>query len=167
MTPLIPLAMELARYAPQIIGWLSGSKKAEEAAGQVVAIAESLTGAQGNEALAAISADPNLAMQFRQAMLNHKQAMDAMFLDDRKDARQMQVQTRSWTPPVLAAVVTVGFFGVLWLMLNQGLPEAGRDALLIMLGSLGTAWTAIIGYYFGSSAGSARKDELMAKGSQG
>ena len=38
---------------------------------------------------------------------------------------------------------------------------------IIMLGSLGTAWVSIIAYYFGSSSGSDRKTELMAKASQG
>jgi membrane protein YqaA with SNARE-associated domain len=47
-------------------------------------------------------------------------------------------------------------------MLRNGLPQhGGSEAMLVMLGTLGTAWGGVVAYYFGSSAGSRAKDELM------
>ncbi len=83
-------------------------------------------------------------------------------VDDRKSARDMQVATRSWVPPVLAGVITVGFFGIL-ILLMTGKVQGDNNTILIMLGSLSTAWTGIIAYYFGSSAGSQAKTELLSK----
>lgn len=82
-------------------------------------------------------------------------------VDDRKSARDMQMSTKSLIPAVLATVVTVGFFGILVGMMTRTFVPS--DALYLMLGSLGTAWTGIISFYFGSSAGSQAKDELLRK----
>lgn len=96
-----------------------------------------------------------------------KQAQDLglnfeeLAVDDRKSAREMQVATRSWVPPLLAASVTLGFFAILGGMMFGRMSVADNTALTMMLGSLGTAWTGIIAYYFGSSAGSQAKTELL------
>jgi hypothetical protein len=84
-------------------------------------------------------------------------------VDDRKSARQMQSTTQSWIPGIMAIAVTIGFFGILVGLMTEHFKTS--DALMLMLGSLGTAWTGIIAFYFGSSAGSQKKDELLHQSS--
>jgi hypothetical protein len=81
---------------------------------------------------------------------------------DRDSARQMQRETKDWVPKVLAIVITLGFFGILIWMLLNGMPQTGTEALLMMLGALGTAWTGVVNFYYGSSAGSKAKNDLLA-----
>lgn len=84
--------------------------------------------------------------------------------------REVQIATSDKAPlinkiilPILAAFVTFGFFGILAYMLLYEIPQANKDVLNIMLGSLGTAWIGIIFYYFGSSSGSASKQKQLDK----
>lgn len=90
---------------------------------------------------------------------------ERLAVDDRKSAREMQAVTRSWVPPLLAGSVTLGFFAILIGMMFGKMSVADNTALTMMLGSLGTAWTGIIAYYFGSSAGSQAKTDLLSKAS--
>jgi hypothetical protein len=84
-------------------------------------------------------------------------------VEDRKSAREMQSKTRSLMPPILAGTVTVGFFGIM-VMMFIGKVDSANPAILMMLGSLGTAWTGIIAYYFCSSAGSQAKTDKIDPG---
>ena len=84
---------------------------------------------------------------------------EKLSVEDRKSARDMQSSTRSIIPSVLALSITVGFFGILVGLMTEQFKTS--DALMMMLGSLGTAWTGIIAFYFGSSAGSQAKDQLL------
>ena len=81
---------------------------------------------------------------------------------DRDSARQMQRETKDWVPKVLAIVITLGFFGILIWMLLNGMPKTGTEALLMMLGALGTAWTGVVNFYYGSSAGSKAKNDMLS-----
>ena len=83
-------------------------------------------------------------------------------VEDRKSARDMQSATRSMMPPLLAGAVTIGFFSIMVMMFFNKIDSA-NPAILMMLGSLGTAWTGRIAYYFGSSAGSQAKTDLLSK----
>jgi hypothetical protein len=123
-------------------------------------IAAAMASATPDQLLALKKADQDFAVRMKELDID----LEKVNAGDRADARNLQIQTRSYVPAALAIIVTVGFFGILGYMLGHGLPKdmAGNDALLIMLGALGAAWTGICSFYFGSSMGSARKDDALA-----
>ena len=101
-------------------------------------------------------AEIELQKQAQSLGLNFEQ----LAVEDRKSARDMQTTTQSFIPPLLSIIVTFGFFGILgYLMVTPS--DSANTPLMIMLGCLGTAWTGIIAFYFGSSAGSQKKDQML------
>jgi hypothetical protein len=113
--------------------------------------------ASPDQLLALKKAEQDFAVRMRELEID-LQRIDAA---DRNSARDREVKTGDVTPRALAAAVTLGFFGVLGYMIAYGLPSQGGEALLVMLGTLGTAWGGIVSYYFGSSAGSKEKSDAM------
>lgn len=80
---------------------------------------------------------------------------------DAKSARDMQIATKSSTPTVLTYMITIGFFGILlWMLADPHVIDS--PPLMIMLGSLGTAWTGAVSFWFGTTHGSQNKDRLIA-----
>jgi len=116
-----------------------------------------------------LSADQIAAVKLEEIKFKEQtQALGLNFeqlaVEDRKSARDMQSTTQSLIPPVLSILVTGGFFGILaYLMVTPA--DTSNTPLMIMLGSLGTAWTGIIAFYFGSSAGSRAKDQMLFESS--
>jgi hypothetical protein len=120
-------------------------------------LAEAAKNATPEQLLALKKAEQDFTVRMRELEIDI-QRIDAA---DRDSAREREVKTGDWTPKALAGAVTLGFFGVLGYMIAYGLPSQGGEALLVMLGTLGTAWGGIVSYYFGSSAGSKEKSEAM------
>jgi len=94
---------------------------------------------------------------------DHDTAFAKIDADDRASARGMNIQTHDTTPKYLAYFVTGGFFLTLGYLIVYGKPTAGGDVMLVMVGSLGTAWASIVSFFYGSSAGSAAKTDVINK----
>lgn len=162
---MIPLLAAAASIAPSLARWIGGDK-AGDVADKVATVVNGLTG-QTDPAvgLEAIKADPALVAQFQQAMAAHEAELYRIDAADRDSARQREVATHDRTPAILAYLVTVGFYGTLGYLLVYGAPQHGGEALLVILGGMGTGWAAVMNYYFGSSIGSKQKSvELSALG---
>ncbi|KVD81935.1 hypothetical protein WS62_23555 [Burkholderia sp. ABCPW 14] len=127
--PLIPIAMALAQFAPMIAGWLGGSSAANVAQ-KVVGVAQAVTGTSAPDAaLAAIQADPNLAMQFQTKIVESQVEMAQIAADvtkaelaaDTADTaavnQTMQVEAKADHWPTYSWRPFVGFcFGLLGLL---------------------------------------------------
>lgn len=123
---------------------------------------------------AVMSGSPDVMLKLKQADNEFKSHLadlqlstDQLVTQDTANARAREIAVRDYIPAILAILVTLGFFGVLGYMLILGRPKENGDAFLVMLGALGTAWTAIITYYFGSSLSSRTKDVTIAAMAKG
>ncbi len=135
----------------------------EDTAKDDTAMAAAIQGANPDQLLALKKADQDFAVQMQKLGFENTEALEAIAAGDRANARDREVKTRDWTPRILGLTITLGFFGLLSYLLRHEPPTGSRDILNIMLGSLGSAWIGVVTYYFGSSAGSDRKTELMAR----
>ncbi len=120
----------------------------------VGAVKQAISGATPEQMLALKKADQDFALQMQALGFKNIETLAQIALENTKDARALQVATRSPVPAILAVVVTLGFFGILIGMMAGGLKLSENNSLLIMLGALGAAWGNVINYYFGSSSGS-------------
>lgn len=171
--PLIPILLSLA---PTVASWIMGDKTGA-AVSKVTGIARDILGTDSADGIErAIAADPNLALQFRMAVIQaeadaRRQEFDTLQaqLADVQSARNQTVELAkagsaiAWGAPIVSTLITVGFFVMLYLVIRREIPEGSRDLANIMLGSLGSSFTAVVGYWVGSSAGSAQKTAALEK----
>lgn len=62
---------------------------------------------------------------------------------------------------ILGALIVAGFFALLILLVLSAVPTENKDLLNLVVGSLIGSFSGIVSYFFGSSLGSSKKDELL------
>lgn len=129
----------------------------------VDSVKQALAGVTAEQMLAIKNADQAFAVRMQELGFKQVTDLENIAAADRKDARDMQRTVRSPIPAILSILVTSGYFGVLVGMMVGWLKVSDSQALLLMLGSLGTAWGMVMAFWFGTTSDSGRKTELIAQ----
>jgi hypothetical protein len=128
------------------------------------AIQAAVTGATPEQMLALKQADNDFSARMQALGFAHLEELAQVAAGDRADARNREIKTGdSWTPRLLAAMVLIGWLAVQGFLLTHVVDATMRELIARVLGTLDGALMLVLSYYFGSSAGSAEKNQLIAQ----
>lgn len=176
--PLIPLLLGLA---PTVASWIMGDKTGA-AVEKVTGIARDILGTTDADGIErAVAADPNLALQFKMAVLQaeadaraHTERLRQQDLDEMKariedvaSARSQTVELAkvgspiAWGSSIVSVLAIAVFAGFVYMLFAKVVPEGMKEALLLLGGSAATGYGMVLSYWLGSSSGSAAKDVTL------
>lgn len=171
--PFLPLILGLA---PTVASWIMGDKTGA-AVTKVTGIAREILGADDATGIEkAIAADPNIALQFKMAIIQaeadaRRQEFDTLRanLEDVQSARRQTVELAktgsaiAWGAPIVSVLAIIVFAGFVAMLFAKVVPEGMKEALLLLGGSAATGYGMVLSYWLGSSSGSAAKDATITK----
>ena len=112
--------------------------------------------------LKAAQIEQDFKLQMERLGLGHVEELERLAAADRDSARKREIQTGDiWTPRILATVVVSAWVTIQSILLFHIVSSDMRDLVSRLLGTLDAALLLVLSYYFGSSSGSTRKNELM------
>lgn len=125
------------------------------------AIKTALSGATPEQMLALKQADQQFSMRMQELGFQNTQALEKIAADDRDSARKRETAVMDYTPRILAYLIVGGFLGMAYGVLFK---QMSADSVLAgtIIGYLSAKAEQVAAYYFGSTAGSKQKTELLA-----
>jgi len=170
---LVPIGLALIRkLAPQIVGMVTGSSRAEEIATTVVESVSTATGMtiasaqDADAAMTALAADPALLAKVKSQMLEIAAAEHEAVMKDRASARERDVAVRglapNWRANIMLLSVTIGLVVCVGLaFVYPDAPSDARNIVLVVVGALLKMMGDAFAFEFGSSRGSADKSRTI------
>jgi hypothetical protein len=147
-----PVGGIAAKAITQALGLPAGSGEKE--------ISSAITNASPEQLAALKKIEADFKVQMKELDIDVKR----LEVQDRDSARKRQAAMGDHTPTILALMTMVSFFGYIGAV--TFVPEA-RNAdigfINIAVGWLGGTASTVIAYYFGSSSGSDKKDQMLRK----
>jgi hypothetical protein len=126
-------------------------------------ITRAINGATPDQLLALKQADSDFKIKAAQLGVN----LEEIASRDRDSARSREIKLGgSWTVTILAWAIIAGFLGMVAWIVTKGL--SGMDATQMglvgtLVGYVSAKAEQVVSYYFGSSAGSAAKNDSISK----
>lgn len=170
MLPLIPIAVQLAQFAPSLLRFFKAGESSTAVADQVASLAQQMSGAKTPaEALEAIKQNAELQAQFNLRAMELDAQLDLAYLADRQSARARDVEfvkagrhnTRADVMVALAVVGLIACLAVLTIF-RKDIPGEVVGLLSSIVSLFGLCMRDAYQFEFGSSRGSREKDQLMA-----
>ncbi len=168
----ITIALGLAQFAPSILRYFGVGERPVAVAEKAIEIAKTVTGTQSPEqALEAMRKNAELAHQFNLAVLAADTELEKVYLADRADARDRDVEVRKlnagknkradvmvlcdWAGLIACLVVLTVF--------RKDIPGEVVGLLSTIASIFGLCLRDAHQFEFGSSRGSKDKDDLFAR----
>lgn len=160
----------LKTVAPTLATALGGPLAGAAVAAVSGAILGHPSGTEEEVSQAVLGAAPDTLLKLKEADYAFKTKMaelgvnlEKISAEDRNSARNREIQTKDPTVKVLAYAYTVGYFITLGFVMKTSVHEDMLNIVMVLIGVLTAAQAQIMNFYFGSSAGSALKNEMLAK----
>lgn len=116
----------------------------------------------GDQLVALKQAEQQFQLAMQQAGFADTEHLASIAEQDRDSARQREAKVQDWTPRVLAYLIVGSFISMVGTVL-YGWSKIDSALAGTLVGYLSAKCEQVIAYYFGSSAGSDRKTDLLAQ----
>lgn len=163
----------LKAVAPTIATVLGGPLAGAAVSALSQAVLGKTDGKEEDIAAVVAGASPDVLLKIKEAdaklkldLANAGIRLEEIAAQDRASARQREVEVKDQTPRHLAWLVLLGFFSVLGVQAYMALtniivPAEVQRTLDISLGVLFAMVLAVKDYYFGTSASSSQKNDML------
>lgn len=165
----LTLAPLLARWIPDIVGWLGGDD-AEKVAAGVVGAVQAVAGSNDLTTMAAALEDPSKAADIALGLARISAEREAKRLDTQtaeivarlKDTADARAQTvalvakgsrLAWMPAIITFLLLAVFGVTLWVVFTGHIPKDNTRMADQLIGGLYTLVTTSVSYWVGTSRG--------------
>ena len=168
----ISLALTLAKFAPDVIKWVTGDDKSAKVAEKLVDVAKVVTGlTDPEEAVNAVQASPELQIQFQQSVNSLNADLEKAYLADMDSARKRDMEflkagKHNYRADALAVIAVLSVLALTYaIWKDPTINEFLKGTVTLVLGRFLGYIDQIYSFEFGTTRSSGEKTKLLAQSS--